>query len=122
MVEITPVDDKLKQQRFCHLLGTHFFLSMMAYAAMKSGDPVGICQFAIADGICQIRDIAFDRSIVKTKIPIILLRAVIHYADECGAERVDVCASNFDEKTLETAGFLICDRGYYQVELKNSSF
>ena len=122
MVEIIPVDDKLKQQRFCHLLGTHFSLSLMAYAAMKSGDPVGICQFDIVDGVCQIRDLAFDRSVVKTKIPTVLLRSVIHYADECGAERVDVYAKNFDEKTLEYAGFTICDRGYYQIELQNLSY
>lgn len=121
MVEIIPVDDKLKQQRFCHLLGAHFSLSLMAYAAVKSGDPVGICQFEISDGVCKIRDAAFDRSITKTKIPIILLRSVIHYADECCAERVDVLVKNFDERIFEVAGFTICERGYYQIELQKFS-
>ena len=119
MVEIIPVDDKLKQQKYCHLLGSAFSLPLMAYVAISSGDPVGICQFDFQNDACQIHDISFDRSILKTRLPFMLLRAVLHYADECSIKSVYVYDKNCDENILISAGFTVCERGYYRISLQN---
>ena len=119
MTQILPVDDKLQQQKYCFLLGVPFNLSLMAYAVIKGGEAVGICQFELSSDVCMIRNIAFDKSIVATIIPFMLFRSILHFADDCKLKRVEVLDKNIPEDILIMSGFSPYDNGYYKLDLQN---
>lgn len=121
MAQIIPVDDKLKQQRYCLLLGIPFDLSLMAYAVIQHGDIVGLCQFELSDDVCRIRNLAFDNSKINKQIPLMLLRSIIDFSDDCMVERVEICTENISEDILFSAGFSIREDRCYQIKLQNFS-
>lgn len=119
MAEILPVEDKLKQQAYCIKFGVHFDLSLMAYVALKDGEAVAICQFEMSRHVCDIRDLSFEDNIRQTPIPFLLLRAVMHFADGCGAERMRICTENVNEDLATSAEFLKKRQGNYEANLQN---
>jgi hypothetical protein len=121
MAQIIPVDDKLKQQKYCLLLGIPFDLSLMAYAAIQYGKIVGLCQFELSNDVCRIRDFAFDNSILKTPLPLMLLRSIVNFSDECMLNKVEMLAKNISKDLLISAGFSLCKDGRYQIILQNFS-
>ena len=119
MVEILPVEDKLKQQAYCLQFDVHFELALMAYVALKDGEAVAICQFEISRQECDIRDLSFEDNLRQTPIPFLLLRAVVHFADGCGAVRMRISTENVNEELAVSAGFFKKRQGNYEVNLQN---
>ena len=119
MTQIIPVDDKLKQQRYCILMNIPFDLSLMAYVALNGETMIGICQFELSDDLCRIVNLAFDKRISATSIPFMLLRSVMHFADSCGIEQVELCEKYIDDRLAESAGFFKSDNGLYLTHLQN---
>lgn len=119
MAEILPVEDKLKQQEYCLQFGARFDLSLMAYVAFKDGEAVSICQFEISEDVCRIRYLDFAEHIRQTPIPFLLLRAVMHFADGCKVNRIELYAENVGEDVATSAGFARNRHGIYEIDVQN---
>ena len=118
MVEIIPVEDKLKQQAYCLQFGVDFDLALMAYVAFKDEEVVAICQFMISDGVCKIFDLNFLDNIRQTPIPFLLLRATAHFADGCGAHQLELLTNNAVDEIAKSAGFARKRQGVYEADLR----
>ena len=105
MAEIIPVEDKLRIQAYCLKFDVHFDLSHSAYVAFDKGEAVGMCVFQLQNDECDIRSLTFSEEISDTPIPILLLRAIVHFADRCGISRIIARDSEISMSIAAQAGF-----------------
>lgn len=117
MLEILPLEDKVRQQSFCLQCGIDFEPQFMAYAAYRDGKLIGICQFEIASDKAHISSLyttESDQEALK-----LLIFATLNFVDVSGIRYARCVSPNIDTRLLISTGFEKIGTGAYEIDLQN---
>ena len=119
MVQILPLEDKLKIQSYCLQFGVDFLLSSSAYVAIEDGDAIGICLFEIKADSCVIRAFKILEEYSNTFVPYLLIRSVVHFAYECDIDKLIIESEDISCELAEKSGFELVNEGANDCRIYN---
>ena len=115
MLEILPIKDKILQESICIHWGVKYVPDLMAYAAYKNGNPIGICQFSIKDESAKLVDLINNAA--DTNSLLLMGHAVLNFIDLCRIRSVKCQNQNIDDSLLYSLGFSKKENGSFEIDL-----